>query len=88
MRHDDPYLTCADFDAYSACHERVAEAWRDPSGWARKVVLNLASSGRFSSDRTIRQYASEIWNVKPLPIRLSAAARDLTSASAGTRPKA
>jgi len=86
LRHDDPYLTCADFDAYLECQERVAAAWRDPTGWARKVVMNLASSGSFSSDRTISQYASDIWKVRPVPVHLDGAARDMTSTNAGTQP--
>jgi len=87
LRFDDPYLTCADFESYVACHEHVTAAWRDRTGWARKVVHNLAASGRFSSDRTIAQYASEIWNVSAVPIRLDALASSLTSAIAGTQPK-
>jgi starch phosphorylase len=67
----DPYLVCADFDSYWECHERVDAAYRDPDGWTRMVVSNLANMGRFSSDRTIRQYAEEIWNVKALRIAMS-----------------
>jgi starch phosphorylase len=48
----------------------VAQAYREPVGWARKVVNNLANVGRFSSDRTIAQYAEEIWGTKPVVVRL------------------
>ena len=85
LRFDDPYLTCADFDAYADAHARVEAAWRDPHGWATKVVHNLANSGRFSSDRTIREYASEIWNVRPVPVVLAPTSPELTSASAGSQ---
>lgn len=56
----------ADFDAYLKCQERVSEAYLDPDHWYTMAILNVASSGKFSSDRTIKQYAEEIWNVKPL----------------------
>jgi starch phosphorylase len=67
----DPYLVCADFESYWECHERVDAAYRDPDGWTRMVVSNLANMGRFSSDRTIRQYAEEIWDVKALRIAMN-----------------
>jgi starch phosphorylase len=70
LRHQDRYLVCADFDAYADCHDRVDETYRDRRGWARKVVHNLANVGRFSSDRTIGEYAREIWGVKPIKIEL------------------
>ena len=68
-RHD-PYLVCADFDSYWECHERVDEAYRDQDDWTRKVLENLAHMGRFSSDRTIGQYAKEIWGVEPVHISM------------------
>ncbi len=66
----DPYLVCADFAAYLDCHTEVDAAYRDPHDWTRRVVHNLANVGRFSSDRTIRQYAEEIWGVEPITIEL------------------
>lgn len=68
--NDDQYLTCADFDSYFECQERVSATYRDSGRWARMVVNNLANVGRFSSDRTIQQYAEEIWHVKPYDIEL------------------
>ena len=44
------------------------ELYADPDGWARKAILNVASSGKFSSDRTIAEYAAEIWDAKPCPV--------------------
>ena len=70
LRHEDAYLHCADFDDYVACQQRVAEVWADPMAWTRHVVHNLARVGRFSSDRTIRQYAAEIWGIHPVKVTL------------------
>jgi starch phosphorylase len=66
----DVYKHCADFDAYWACQEEVDRVYRDQKLWLRKVVHNLANVGKFSSDRTIKEYAREIWGVRPCPIRL------------------
>ncbi|WP_313326398.1 glycogen/starch/alpha-glucan phosphorylase [Pseudomonas qingdaonensis] len=58
----DRFLVCADFDAYWEAQCRVEELWHDPQQWWRSAVLNTARMGWFSSDRTIREYAGEIWN--------------------------
>ena len=71
LRTVDQYLVCADFDSYWECQQRVDEAYRDQDGWARKVLSNLANMGRFSSDRTIREYAEEIWGVKPMKVSMA-----------------
>jgi starch phosphorylase len=68
--HHDPYLLLADFDDYIACQQKVDEAYRDPEHWTRMSILNSARSGMFSSDRTIREYASHIWSVEPVTVRL------------------
>jgi starch phosphorylase len=70
MWTDDKYMVCADFDAYYACQERVAQTYRDAARWAKMVVNNLAHVGRFSSDRTIAQYAEEIWHAKPVTVHV------------------
>ncbi|MDO8861701.1 glycogen/starch/alpha-glucan phosphorylase [Haliea sp. E1-2-M8] len=57
----DPWMTAADFRSYVDTQQRVDACYRDTALWARKSILNTASSGRFSSDRTIREYADEIW---------------------------
>jgi starch phosphorylase len=67
----DPYLVLADFQAYIECQDRVSAAFSDPDRWTRMSILNTARSGKFSSDRTIREYCDEIWHVQPVPIRLS-----------------
>jgi glycogen phosphorylase len=66
----DPYLVCADFESYWECHERVDAVYRDQDAWTKMVVSNLANMGQFSSDRSIRQYAEEIWGVKPMKISM------------------
>ncbi len=58
---NDPWMTIADFRSYVDAQERVAEAYRDGQRWARMSILNTAASGRFSSDRTIREYRDDIW---------------------------
>lgn len=55
----------ADFDKYVSCQAKVDEAYRDPVRWARMCLLNIAASGKFSSDRTIEEYARDIWHVVP-----------------------
>ena len=63
----DPYMLLADFDAYVKCQEEVAKLYREPERWTEMAILNMARVGKFSSDRTIQQYADEIWDVKPVP---------------------
>ena len=64
----DPYMVLADFESYVDCQRKAALAYLDPESWSRKCILNVARMGKFSSDRTIAQYASEIWNVKPCAV--------------------
>lgn len=64
----DPFMVIADFDSYAECQEKVAELYKDQDEWARRAILNVAGIGYFSSDRTIKEYAEEIWKVEPLAI--------------------
>ncbi len=64
----DPYLVLADFRDYCNCQAKVDAAYRDPAKWAKMAILNTARLGKFSSDRTIREYAKEIWNLKPVKV--------------------
>lgn len=62
----DPYMLLADYQAYVDCQDRVDTAYRDPQRWTRMSILNVARIGKFSSDRAIREYCQDIWQVRPL----------------------
>jgi len=62
----DPFFVLADYEAYLRAHEEVDRAYRDRRRWARMAILNTARVGKFSSDRTIREYARDIWKLEPL----------------------
>ena len=64
----DHYLHMADLKSYGEAHTRLGELYTDQEGWSRKVILNIAASGWFSSDRTIAEYAKEIWKVDACPV--------------------
>jgi starch phosphorylase len=70
LNEGDPYMVLADYESYLECQERVSRAYLDQAQWTRMSILNTARMGKFSSDRTIRQYAQEIWNVHPVPVSL------------------
>jgi starch phosphorylase len=69
MQHD-PFLVLADFADYVACQQRVSEAWHDARQWTRMSIMNTARSGKFSSDRAIREYCGRIWKTRPVRIEL------------------
>jgi starch phosphorylase len=68
LRHGDHYLHLADLRSYGEAQARLGALYADQEVWGRKAVLNIAASGRFSSDRTIAEYAKEIWRVEPCPV--------------------
>jgi starch phosphorylase len=68
LTHGDYYLHLADLTAYTRAHTQVSALYANPDQWARKAILNVACSGKFSSDRTIQEYAADIWNAEPCPV--------------------
>jgi starch phosphorylase len=65
LRYHDWFQVAADFSTYYDKQREVDVAWRDPEAWRRMAILNTARMGRFSSDRTIRGYARDVWGVEP-----------------------
>ncbi len=68
LAHGDYYMHLADLRSYLEADERVMELYRAPDDWAKRSILNVASSGKFSSDRTIAEYASQVWRAFPCPV--------------------
>ncbi|MDR1094603.1 MAG: glycogen/starch/alpha-glucan family phosphorylase [Clostridiales bacterium] len=64
----DPYMCLADFGAYMAAHEKLDALYKKPGAWNKKALLNIAESGRFAADRSIREYAEKVWDLKPVKI--------------------
>jgi glycogen phosphorylase len=68
LTNGDHYMHLADLTSYCQAQDRLGELYGEPKGWAQKAILNVGSSGKFSSDRTIHEYTTEIWKVEPCPI--------------------
>jgi starch phosphorylase len=66
LKHGDTYRHLADLSSYANAQQRIGELYADKQAWARMAILNIAAAGRFSSDRTIAEYARDIWKVEPL----------------------
>jgi starch phosphorylase len=65
----DYYMHLADLKSYLDADQKLVDLYADQNAWARKAILNVAASGKFSSDRTIAEYAKDIWNLKPCPVK-------------------
>jgi starch phosphorylase len=72
LTHGDHYMHLADLKSYLEADERLRALYADSDEWARKAILNVAGSGKFSSDRTIAQYGADIWNLQPCPVAAKA----------------
>jgi starch phosphorylase len=68
LTNGDYYMHLADLTAYAQAQARVGSLYLDPEGWARKAIMNVACSGKFSSDRSISEYAADIWDAEPCPV--------------------
>lgn len=66
LHKGDHYMLLADYESYIATQDKVGQLFKDKDAWAKKAILNVANMGKFSSDRTIGEYANRIWNVKPI----------------------
>jgi starch phosphorylase len=68
LTHGDHYMHLADLNSYLEADQRLVKLYAERDAWARKAILNVAGSGKFSSDRTIAEYAAGIWNAEPCPV--------------------
>jgi glycogen phosphorylase len=62
-------MLMADYPLYITCQDLVAETWKNTAEWDRRTIMNVARMGKFSSDRSIRDYSEKIWKVKPFKIK-------------------
>uniref|UniRef100_A0A914W1H5 Alpha-1,4 glucan phosphorylase n=1 Tax=Plectus sambesii TaxID=2011161 RepID=A0A914W1H5_9BILA len=72
LRYHDRFLLCADYESYIKCQDEVSKTYLDTAQWSKMCLMNVASSGKFSTDRTIAEYAREIWGIEPGEVKLSA----------------
>lgn len=69
LNHGDYYMLLADYTSYIACQDEVSKLYRDQNEWTRRAILNTAGMGKFSSDRTIAEYARDIWGISPVCVK-------------------
>jgi len=81
LLYDDPYLLLADYASYIECQDRVGQTYKDYERWSWMSIINVARMGKFSSDRSIRQYYENIWRLEPL----SLAVKDYNQLDAGLK---
>jgi starch phosphorylase len=67
---EDKYMLLEDFASYDECRQKVMNTWKDQNTWTRMSILNTAGSGKFSSDRTIAEYAKDIWGLEAVTVEL------------------
>jgi starch phosphorylase len=70
LLYRDEYMLCADYQSYIDCQDKVSRAYRDPEQWSRMSILTVSRMGKFSSDRSVREYCEKIWQVQPVHIQL------------------
>jgi len=70
LMYDDPYLLFADYRSYVECQEQASLVYKDQAKWTQMAILNVARMGKFSSDRSIKEYCDEIWKVNPVTVKL------------------
>lgn len=68
ITYNDEYLILKDFQSYQQAQERIDRTYQNPEKWYQMVIMNIGKSGVFSSDRTIKEYANAIWNIKPVQV--------------------
>jgi starch phosphorylase len=71
LRNSDPYMLLADYQSYIECQDSISHAYLDQHHWTRMSILNTARMGKFSSDRAVQEYCDEIWNAKPVEVKLT-----------------
>ena len=82
LRQHDPFMLCADYQSYVDSQAEVDRAYRDCHHWTRMSILNVARMGKFSSDRSIRDYCRDIWKVEPIEVEKRGASETPASAEA------
>jgi glycogen phosphorylase len=69
LLYSDPYLLFADYQSYVDCQDQISAAFRDQEGWSRMSIYNTARIGKFSSDRSIKEYCKNIWSISPFGVK-------------------